>query len=308
MIIIRYRGGLGNQMFQYAFELAMKKFYLQVEVLADTSHYYMLNEHNGFELEKVFGISVSTPQRVQLKKISPYYVPSKVYAFLPEKVRRLIAHNLQYKYYDFGRKKKAGHYYKQEYHNTFEQTVFNLPSNQGWYLDGLWQDIRYFDACAQEVKDAFRFRNEDRYNEEDIKNLQLINQKNSVGIHVRRGDFINSKFDVCTMDYYREAIKIICENVVEAQFFLFTDDAEHVEKEFRWLEPKIIVNHSVENSIVDMELLSKCNHKIISNSTFAFWSAWLGKQCDSVIIAPKYSIIKPDKKFELNVPDGWIQI
>ena len=91
------------------------------------------------------------------------------------------------------------------------------------------------------------------------------------------------------------------------QFFFFTDDAEYVEKEFSWLSSKIIVKHSVDNSILDMEMLSKCSNKVISNSTFAFWSAWLGEQA-GLTIAPKYSIMKENRNFVLNVPENWMQI
>ena len=91
------------------------------------------------------------------------------------------------------------------------------------------------------------------------------------------------------------------------QFFFFTDDAEYVEKEFDWLTSKTVIKHSVNQGILDMEMLSKCKHKIISNSTFAFWSAWLGEQ-GGLTIAPRYSIIKADKRFVLNVPENWSQI
>ena len=308
MIIIKYRGGLGNQMFQYAFQLAMQKRYPETEILADLSHYQLLTEHNGFELETAFGLTVSQPENAELKKISPYYVPSKGYQYLPEKFRQIIACNLQYKYYDVQKRKKAEVYYKQEYHNTYESRVYDLPLEQDWYLDGLWQDIRYFKECENEVRSAFQFKNAGRFVACDLESLHEISDKNSVGIHVRRGDFVNSKFDICSMDYYREAVKKVYEQIDEPKFFLFTDDVEYVEKEFAWLEYKRIIKHNVDDSILDMEMLSKCNHKIISNSTFAFWSAWLGEQKDNLIIAPQYSIIKADKKFELRTPENWVQI
>jgi len=307
MIIIKYRGGLGNQMFQYAFELAVKKQYPNAEVCADISHYRMQNEHNGFELENVFGISTCHVEDIMLKKISPYYVPSNIYNNLPKKLRDVIARNLQYKYYNFQKKQRKKTYYKQEYHNSYEQEVFELDTSQDWYLDGLWQDIRYFSGCEDEVREVFRFKNEERFSEVDLQHLEKISQPNSVGIHVRRGDFVNSKFDICSMEYYQKALDIIFEQVGNPTFFFFTDDTEYVEKEFNWLTCKTIINHTVGNSILDMEMLSGCTHKIISNSTFAFWSAWLGEQ-NGLTIAPRYSIVKVDRSFILNVPENWMQI
>ena len=185
MIIIKYRGGLGNQMFQYAFQLAIKKQYPETEVFADISHYQMLNEHNGFELKKLFNLSVDSVEGVKLKKISPYYVPTPKYESLPKMLRDVIAHNLQYKYYNFQKKQRAKTYYKQEYHSSYEQGVFELETSQDWYLDGLWQDIRYFLNCADAVREAFRFKNEERFSELDLQNLMKIGELNSVGIHVR---------------------------------------------------------------------------------------------------------------------------
>ena len=73
MILIRYRGGLGNQMFQYAFQLAVQQKYTDVSVLADLSHYTLNHEHNGFELQKYFGIELQTAKENEIRKISPYY-------------------------------------------------------------------------------------------------------------------------------------------------------------------------------------------------------------------------------------------
>ena len=211
MIIIKYRGGLGNQMFQYAFQIAIKKKYSETEVFADISHYQMLNEHNGFELEKLFDLSVDSVGEVTLKRISPYYVPGKKYKRLPKKLRDVIAHNLQYRYYNFQKKQRAKTYYKQEYHSSYEQEVFELKMSQDWYLDGLWQDIRYFSDYEAAVRNAFRFKNEERFNEVDLLHLEKISHQDSVGIHVRRGDFVNSKFDICSMEYYQKALNIIFE-------------------------------------------------------------------------------------------------
>lgn len=308
MIVIKYRGGLGNQMFQYAFQLAVQKRYSETEILGDISHYRMQEEHNGFELEKVFHLSILQPNDKKLRSLSPYYVPSNCYDRLPEKIKYSIAHNFQYKYYDIKRKRKTEGYYKQQYHNSYEEQVFVLPLSHDWYLDGLWQDIRYFKDCEDEVRKAFHLNNVSQFNTCDLEYISQIEKENSVGIHVRRGDFVNSKFDICSMEYYKDAVKKAMGQIENPKFFIFTDDIKYVKEEFSWLIDKTIIQHDINNSICDMEMLSKCHHKIISNSTFAFWSAWLGKQHKALIIAPKNSIVKADKKYELRTPTNWIQI
>ena len=75
------------------------------------------------------------------------------------------------------------------------------------------------------------------------------------------------------------------------------DDPDFVEERFADLSNKVLIRHTAENSILDMEMLSLCRHKILSNSTFAFWAGWLGKKEGEAVIAPKYSLIKNGKKY-----------
>ena len=87
MNIIWIDGGLGNQMFQYAFQLAVQQKYTDVSVLADLSHYTLNHEHNGFELQKYFGIELQTAKENEIRKFSPYYVPSSFVCKLPAAAR-----------------------------------------------------------------------------------------------------------------------------------------------------------------------------------------------------------------------------
>ena len=105
MILIRYRGGLGNQMFQYAFQLAVQQKYTDVSVLADLSHYTLNHEHNGFELQKYFGIELQTAKENEIRKISPYYVPSSLACKLPVAARNFLTEHYQYRYAEKEKKK-----------------------------------------------------------------------------------------------------------------------------------------------------------------------------------------------------------
>lgn len=307
MIIIRYRGGLGNQMFQYAFGMAIQQCYENIPVLADLTHYKMNHEHNGFELERVFEIELPKASPEAIRKLSPYYVPSDLYDKLPEGIKRIIAANLQFKYYE-RKKEKCRSYYRQESHNLYDPGLFELDLGQDWYLDGLWQDLRYFRKCENQVRRAFSFHNESRYTGQDRKMIETIRQCNSVGIHIRRGDFVNSKFDICSEKYYRKAIALVEEKTADPCFFFFSDDPQFVSEQFADIQYKRIVKHDPQNSILDMEMLALCRHVIISNSTFALWGAWLGEGTDRIVIAPKYSLVNHGRKYDLRLPGGWLQL
>ena len=329
MIIVRYKGGLGNQMFQYAFAYALKRKFPDVEITADVTHYQLHNEHNGFELEKCFGIAIPKADKKTLKEYSPYYVPGKAYSFAPRPIKRYISRNLQFKYYNkqLNQLKDNVWYYKQEYHNTYAPDVFEhigeaLKEGKTVYLDGLWQDIRYFDEYKDDIKEIFSLSDEP-------------SEENSIGIHIRCGDFLNSKFDICPPKYYAEALDIIKSNTTESnttesnatesntsadnpvksdnadsddeQVYVFTDDTiKAVDILGKRGETFKYINSGVQSSLKDMELLSRCSKMIISNSTFAFWAAYLGEP--KLVIAPKYSVIKPEQKFELYTPDEWVVI
>lgn len=318
MIIIKYKGGLGNQMFQYAMQLATEKKYQGQQVLADASHYLLLNEHNGYEMKDVWGISLSEASKEQLRKISPYYYPGTVALHLPPKVQKVIAENLQYKYKDRKLQNNIeirSHYYKQKCHCSYEAEVWDLKESEDWYLDGLWQNIDYFKGVEQDIRHAFDFRDKVNHSSQDELWIGQIRNSNSVSIHVRRGDFKNSKFDICKPEYYRQAMKNMDEriqkqgkSIEQRKYFFFTDDVAYVQEMFKDIPAayKEIVHHETGSSILDMELMSLCNYHIISNSTFAWWAAWLDEKPDSVTIAPASSIKKPDGDYPLSAPDDWI--
>ena len=316
MIIVKYKGGLGNQMFQYAMQLALEKQYGKQQVLADTSHYLLQNEHNGYELEKVWGIYLSNASGAMIKKLSPYYYPGKLFFCLPEGLKHIIRDNLQHKYKERKLKNDTdvmNHYYRQQDHCSYEPKVWMLEKEKDWYLDGLWQNIRYWEDVQPDIRRAFCFQNEDRYMDQDLTWKMQIESSCSISIHVRRGDFINSKFDICNLDYYEKAMMRLqqeleqrCVDKTDIRYFFFTDDVAYVAKAFQHITNKEIVRHKTEDAILDMELMSLCKHHIISNSTFAWWAAWLDEKKDTLVIGPSCSIRKPERDYPLSAPENWI--
>lgn len=316
MIIVKYKGGLGNQMFQYAMQLALEKKYGKDQVLADTSHYLIHNEHNGYELDKVWGIQLATASREILKELSPYYYPGKMFFCLPDKLKHIVRDNLQHRYRERKLRKDScirEYYYRQQDHCSYEPEVWMLEEGQDRYLDGLWQNILYWEDVRADIQNAFRFQNESRYTYQDLTWKEQIENSCSVSIHVRRGDFINSKFDICSKDYYDKAMLRIQQELVKRgedkdniRYFIFTDDAAYVRTAFQDVSNKEIVFHNTEDAVLDMELMSLCKHHIISNSTFAWWAAWLDTKEDALVIGPAYSVRKPGKDYPLSAPEGWI--
>ncbi len=316
MIIVRYKGGLGNQMFQYAMQIALEKKYGKQQVLADLSHYLLQNEHNGYELEQAWGIRLSVAPQAMLKRLSPYYHPGKLFSCLPGRLQDIVRNNLQHRY----KERKAArdpyireHYYRQQDHCSYEPGVWMLEEKQDWYLDGLWQNIAYWDGVDDDIRKAFAFCNEGRYTAQDRVWRERIGNSCSVSVHVRRGDFTGSKFDVCRPGYYEKAMLRLRRELTDRgqdadgmRYFFFTDDPAYVEETFQNIDHKEIISHTVGEAVLDMEFMSMCRHHIISNSTFSWWAAWLDGKDNAVVIGPSCSVRKPDRDYPLSAPEDWI--
>jgi hypothetical protein len=297
MFIIRFQGGLGNQMFQYAFLCAMKYQYPKVKVKADLMAYNESRVHYGFELEKIFNIELDNlANRQEVIKLS-YYVPSWKFC---KKIFRITARIIA----PFRNKIIKKSFIKQKDSLLFYKDFFKLNPASDYYIEGFWCNEKYFLQVRNKILNDFQFQDE-LYKEKETL-LEQMKQQESVSIHVRRGDYVNSGFDMITLDYYKKAIKIILEKVKAPVFYVFSDDVEYVQKEFSFLANKqIISDNTDEKSYKDMFLMSQCKHNIVANSTFSYWGAYLNKNLNKIIIAPK--IFNQVQTHSLAC-DNWIKI
>ena len=161
------------------------------------------------------------------------------------------------------------------------------------FYDGYWQSYQYFDSWRDVILKEFTFPKismEDKLNFE--LNERLKNEENSVGIHIRRGDYLkNWKYcGLCGIDYYQKAIAYILEHIKSPKFFLFSDDIDWVKENISPLLKGYGVtfvnwNHSI-NSYKDMQLMAMCKNLIIANSSFSWWAAYLN-QNNPIVVAPE---------------------
>lgn len=272
---VLFSGGLGNQMFQYAFYYALRKNNRKVEV--DTCLYSHLEMHNGFEITKAFGIDIP------LKYYSKLYI---TYIRLLLKLKPSKVLNIDKSYFED-----------------------NFIKTNALYHYGYWQSEKYFKSIKDEIKEIYTFRN---INTVNLDLSKKINSENSVSLHIRRGDYIGNTIyeGVCTDDYYSKAIEHINKNVNNAIFYVFSDNIIEAKRLISKYNIKTIfvdINTNV-NSYLDMFLMSCCKHNIIANSTFSWWGAWLNKNPNKIIIAPKKWINDDESKFKDIVPNNWLKI
>ncbi|WP_143414822.1 alpha-1,2-fucosyltransferase [Geobacillus sp. E263] len=289
MKIVKVIGGLGNQMFQYAFYRNLKAKFQEVKLDITAFETYKL--HNGYELERVFDIK---PEYATKKEIYPLTTNrnSKI-----SKIKRRIFGGKETEYIEKDLK--------------FDPEVFKVTGDV--YFEGYWQTEKYFKEIEDLIRKDFQFKNP-----LTNKNLELSNKiknENSVSIHVRRGDYYTSKKaerkhgNIATIEYYQKAVRKITEFVDNPVFYIFSDDIPWVKENLK-LENEVIYvdwNKGLD-SYIDMQLMSICKHNIIANSTFSWWGAWLNQNKNKIVIAPSRWI--NNKRLDTSdvIPKEWIKI
>lgn len=264
MLIIKFSGGLGNQMFQYA--LLQKLKHLDNTMKVDLGSYASSEERN-FELN-FFHPKLMEANSQEIAELAD----EKKDLF--SRIRRKL----------FGKKAT---YYKECDEVAFEPKVLELKHA---YLEGYWQSEKYFKDIRQQIVESFRFP--EIQNDENNNILYHIRNSLSVSVHIRRGDYLDaSPFyrygNICTEEYYLDAMEYM-EKLLgkEIQYFVFSDDMDWVKKRLT-IKNSVYVdwNHGAD-SIYDMFLMSQCKHNIIANSSFSWWGAWLNDYNDKIVAAP----------------------
>lgn len=262
MRIVKITGGLGNQMFQYAFAMALEERTGEV-VYVDRTGYAQYYLHNGYELDRVFGIKVNDAPAQDIARLCTQ----------PDTILKRIRR----KYFT-----KKTHYIDRFF--GYDEKVFTLLGDR--YYDGYWQSEKYFSSLASNIRDAFRFKHElDRENHDLLDSIEGT----SISIHVRRGDYLKSEnLNVCGEAYYRNAIARSLEETEANTLVFFSDDA-------LWCREQLAIdnvhcifvdrNHG-ENAWQDMAMMSRCDHHIIANSSFSWWGAWLDTKPEARVWAP----------------------
>lgn len=269
MKIVRIDGGLGNQMFCYAFALALKAATGQ-EVLIDSHRYKFFPNHNGYELDRLFDVTLKEATTCQLWKVT-YPAQSELVSRIFQRFPR--------------RKSEIKENYVKCYPDIFDQ------GRDGYYI-GNWQWPGYFESIRATILRQFEFKEPlDTRNQELYQSL--AEDRGAVSLHVRRGDYLTTAqyCNICDLEYYRRAIEIAKKCIGEkGHFVVFSNDVQWCIANICPLmgNAKITVvdwNTGID-SHKDMRLMSACRVNIIANSSFSWWGAYLNQRKDRIVISP----------------------
>lgn len=270
MIIVNLTGGLGNQMFQYAFGKTIATKNNTNLKLHFTNA--LLNTQRAYELD-VFNISATLATTEDLKKLG--IVENRV-------INRLL-YLLDERYkIQFNK-----HIVTQKYPYVYNVNYLSAKNNS--YLQGYWADERCFKGIESVIRKEFTPKK--KLDERNRRILKQIQAATSVSIHVRRGDYITNKTNIpkfVGLDYYIDSIRKIKKLVDNPVFFVFSDDIPWCKDN---LEPILnkayFINHNQgRDAYKDLLLMSSCKHNIIANSTFSWWAGWMNQNRNKICIKP----------------------
>lgn len=293
MKVVKIHGGLGNQMFQYAFYLALNNYYVNEEIKIDSTIFDTHQIHNGFELPGVFPSINDVNYYTHLDK---KLVLREGRNFL-EKLRFSI-----FKDYEIFIEKGL----------KYEDTVFSMYNST--IFEGFWQSEKYFHSIKNKVLNRFMFTSISK--EKNLSLLKKIRNSESVSIHIRLGDYrynnVNCKVrgDICTKSYYQGAVSLLQKKLNKPTFFVFSDEPHLVKNWLPDIDYTLVDWNRGTGSYRDMQLMSLCRHHIIANSSFSWWGAYLNKNPEKMVVSPPKWFNDNTIEYNLDdiIPSSWLKL
>jgi hypothetical protein len=298
MKIVMMNGGLGNQAFQYIFFRYIEETTKDVCAL-DNSFFCVPNPiHQGYELEKAFGVkpkllsdSFSAEVWDEIVRKTRLDREAPLTELLRERMGADVSVLCEGTLYaedtrDFVRP-YTGNMYSIKV-NTYVPAVQSQKGDVYYY--GYWINMHWFQYIRDDIVRELAFSPaEDAYNR---RMTDEISGCHSVSVHVRRGDFVTLGWALGA-DWYRQSVLNIKECVRDPVFYIFSDD-------LRWCEASLgemgldrerdrVVfadGNKGADSFRDMHLMSLCKNMIIANSSFSYLAALLNQNPNKFILNP----------------------
>ncbi|MDR1627234.1 MAG: alpha-1,2-fucosyltransferase [Oscillospiraceae bacterium] len=290
--VVKMTGGLGNQMFQYAFGLALAE-ESNCEVYYDLSFYEDEEQLNRPTVEEM----------AKNEKLCDIISARREYC--------LKYFNVNCKVADSERIKNCTSQIDENF--VREKGISNFNNGQHEYIYDCFETIDLFDY--EKYRDVFtrKFTLTVPMDQKNKDMLNKIKTVNSVAIHIRRTDH-GDILGYSNMKYYDRAVKHIVAKVENPHFFIFSDDMDWVKENFGLNIPDILNNpytfvdiNDDATNYYDFEQIRNCKHQILANSTFSWWATWLNPNEDKIVTAPTPWLKNGDTRDKM-MPKDWIRI
>lgn len=278
MIYVILNGRLGNQLFQYAAASALAKTYGKDICLLEV---FEKNLIGNFILEK----NTQTGSAEEIRKYKRWvYLYDKLF-FVYCKINRIPSADMAIARYKFDSKSvkllaKLGFVF-------IQNGYIDIPKikKENIVLCGFFQCAKFFEKFSTEIINEISLKKKSKKLE---KLLIEMDEKNAVCLHIRMGDYVNNPvFGICTMGYYQDAVDKMKELVSNPKFYVFSDEIQKVKGTIDFHNCEVVYVDNDLSSDETLVYMSKCNHFILSNSSFSWWAQYLNGKANKIVIAPE---------------------
>ena len=281
--VVRLRGGLGNQMFQYAFGEAVAG---DRRLLFDASELESSRDRS-LALD-CFGLDLS-------------------FSTFPPACRGISAIPGMWRWIDLvgGSIRLPGGRLIWDSMGGFDRRWTRLGGTV-WAI-GYWQDEAYFKEVASRIRERFTF-----VGTANPETRELVSAaEGAVGVQVRRGDYIDPHVARIhpppDPDYISRAVEHLVQRQGVTRAIVTSDDPDWARAHLDLPVAETIFRTGDAEPWEDMLVLNRCGHVVISNSSFGWWSAWLGEEGRSVV-CPEAWYGSSGRAFASPAPDSWIRL
>lgn len=298
--VVAILGGLGSQMFKYAFFVDLKR-KSPKKTYIDLSPFEYSKMWNGYELSRIFGI--------EELNVFPYE-DNKIDFFKGYAINTLNSLSLLNKTVYFNR----GLSYRYYYEHDLLSRIYNKVNRKIWQFKFNKREFdsypeNYFDTEGNVYFDEFDHKSDLYFADskdtilkifqfpplKGDKNVNIAEKmllENTVALHVRRTDHLYDNGNLQNNSFYFKSVEAIKKNCDSPSFFVFSDDIVWCKKNINkiGLGNRDIIYfidwNKLENSYIDMQLMTFCHHNIVPFSSFSWWGAYLSSRKKKMSFAP----------------------
>lgn len=303
MITLNLMGGLGNQMFQYAFVRALSEEFDDKDIRINPYFMSFINLVTAKKALKPSNSLVHFKLNENVEVMSKTTGIPKAFAAFSKYCWNSFFVTLTQEMYE--RRSKKGRYF-QTTKDTFDFYTHSKTTKPKKSVTGYYTSEKYFADIGDILRKEFKVVSApDKRNADMIEKIKACN---AVCVHIRRGDYLlpqNTFLNVCTENYYKQGMKYIAEHTDDPVFFVFSNTHEELE----WIKNNYRFDYPVEYvdlgnpDFEELRLMYNCKHFVMCNSTFSWWASYLSENKDKIVAAPAKWLNNNDKRFEEKVGD-----
>lgn len=276
-IIIGLNGGLGNQLYQYAFGRALSE-KLNCDLVLDTSFYH--SSSNIFkETFRLGNFSLNKKVKITKELNSSFF-------FLLRVLRKIFTKNpVSSILFNFFFNNKVKNIFLEKSFLFQEEIISKAKTNS--YFFGYWQSIRYFEKINNILINELDQINLDKTLINRFIN-ENINQDTAI-LHIRGGDMAeDGLMDYVPVEFYIKSInylKLLHKNL---KIHVITDDIDYaklvMKKVLTKNETCFFIHELGLTDLGEFYLMRNYKNYIIARSTFSWWASYLSYHEDKKVI------------------------